>query len=93
MAVLEAMAYGLPVISTRVGGIPEVVVQGETGLLVSPGDVQALAAGISLLLRNPDLCQKLGTNGRRLVEESYLVEPVMEQLYSLYDTLLNKAAY
>jgi glycosyltransferase involved in cell wall biosynthesis len=92
LAVLEAMAYGLPVISTPVGGIPEIIVDGKTGLLVNPGDVQALSDRISLLLRNPDLCQKLGTNARRLVEDKFLVDVIMQQLYSLYDTLLKEAA-
>lgn len=88
LAVLEAMTYGLPVISTPVGGIPDVIVDGKTGLLVNPGDVQAISDRISLLLCNPDLCQTLGTNARQLVEDKFQVDVIVQQLYSLYDTFL-----
>ena len=91
MAVLEAMAYGLPVISTPVGGIPEAVVDGETGFLVSPGDVQALSKKISLLLGNPDLCLELGANARRMVEEKFQVDVILQRLYALYDSCLDEA--
>jgi phosphatidyl-myo-inositol dimannoside synthase len=65
---LEAMAAGLPVVAARAGGVPEVVVEGETGLLVPPGDVHALAGALSSLLRNPMQRTRLGAAGRRRSE-------------------------
>jgi len=91
MAVLEAMAYGLPVISTPVGGIPDAVVDGKTGFLVNPGDVQAISGKLSLLLGDPDLCLEFGANARRLVEEKFQVDVIMQRLYALYDTCLEEA--
>jgi glycosyltransferase involved in cell wall biosynthesis len=66
MALLEAMAVGLPVIATRVGGIPEVVREGETGMLVEVGDVDGLAAAIQTLVNDPALRVAMGVAGRRL---------------------------
>ena len=88
MAILEAMAYGLPVISTPVGGIPEAVINGKTGFLVDPGDVQALSARLSLLLENPELCRELGANARQLVEEKFQVDAILRRLYTLYEACL-----
>jgi glycosyltransferase involved in cell wall biosynthesis len=56
----EAMAAGLPVIATRVGGIPEIISDGETGLLVSPGDATQLAGAIEFLADNPDARARMG---------------------------------
>jgi glycogen(starch) synthase len=61
---IEAMAAGLPVVATRVGGIPEVVADGETGLLVPPGDAPALAAAVDRLLADPALAKRLGASAR-----------------------------
>lgn len=62
---LEAMAAGLPVVAARAGGVPEVVMEGGTGLLVPPGDERALANALSSLLRNPEYGRRLGAAGRR----------------------------
>jgi glycosyltransferase involved in cell wall biosynthesis len=64
LTLIEAMAAGLPVVATRVGGIGEVVVDGETSLLAASGDDAALAESILRLADNPDLGRQLGTNGR-----------------------------
>jgi glycosyltransferase involved in cell wall biosynthesis len=69
--VLEAMASGLPVVSTDVGGLPEVVVPGETGWLTPPGDSAALAAAISHLLNDPETRLAFGRAGRRRVEQAF----------------------
>jgi glycosyltransferase involved in cell wall biosynthesis len=71
LAVPEAMAAGLPVIATRVGAIPEMVAQDETGLLVSPGDAGALRASIETLLARPEARVRMGAAGRRVVEADY----------------------
>jgi starch synthase len=66
-AVLEAMAAGLPVVATTVGAIPEMVVDGVTGLLVQPGDDRALAHALRYLLDRPDVREQMGSAGRRRV--------------------------
>jgi glycosyltransferase involved in cell wall biosynthesis len=84
VAAVEAAACGLPVIASRVGGLPEVVLDGETGLLVPPGDVNALAAAMARLLSEPELRARMGQAGRRFVLEHYRWEDnakLMEQLY------------
>ncbi|MEW6106606.1 MAG: glycosyltransferase [Bacillota bacterium] len=64
MAVLEGMYFGLPVVASRVGGLRDIVQHGETGILVPPGDVEALSSALATLLRSPDLRQRMGSAGR-----------------------------
>ena len=71
LTVLEAMEAGIPVIATDVGGIPEAVVNGETGYLFSPGDVDAFAGSIELLATEKDLCHKLGSCGVKRVDAHF----------------------
>jgi phosphatidylinositol alpha-1,6-mannosyltransferase len=68
---LEAGAFGKPVVGTRSGGVPEAVVDGETGLIVPPDDSAAAAEAITLLLRDRDLAQRLGAEGARRAQEQY----------------------
>jgi glycosyltransferase involved in cell wall biosynthesis len=68
---VEAMASGTPVVATAVGGIPEIVVDGECGLLVEPGSAAAIAGAVNHLLDRPALRRRLGERGRRLVEERF----------------------
>jgi glycosyltransferase involved in cell wall biosynthesis len=85
LTILEAMARGLAVVTTPVGGNPEVVVDGETGLLVPVGDAAALSRALLHLRRNPEECQRLGRAGRRRVEEHFDVRRMVgryEELYS-----------
>lgn len=79
VAILEAMASGLPVVSTTVSGIPEAVVDGETGLLVPPVDVGALAEALSRLLGDSALRRRMGAAGRRRVEERFTIEAIVER--------------
>ena len=68
---LEAHASGLPVLASRIGGIPEYVADGETGLLFEPENAGALADAVVRLAADPDLVKRLGDNGRRAVSERY----------------------
>jgi glycosyltransferase involved in cell wall biosynthesis len=71
VSVLEAMAAELPVVASRVGGLPELVVEGETGLLVSPGDSVELAAALERLVADRDLRRRLGAAGRAYAEAHF----------------------
>ncbi len=86
--ILEAMAAGLPVVATRVGGVPEVVVAGETGLLVPPRDPDALSRAIVTLLRDPALRQTMGRAGQERVRHRFSVEQMVRRTESLYERLL-----
>ncbi len=90
LALLEAMAAGLPVIASRVGGLPEVVTDGENGLLIPPQDPQALATALERLLADPDLAQKLGANARRHVEENYSLERLGREINEIYAELISE---
>lgn len=81
---LQAMAMERAVIGTDCGGIAEIVLPGQTGLLVPPRQVEPLAAAILSLLRQPDLRQQLGRQGRRLVARQYSVEAMAEAVENLY---------
>ena len=69
--IIEAMATGLPVIGSRVGGIPEMVKNGTTGFLVSPGDVAALAERLRWVLEHPKEAQEMGSHARTLAERFF----------------------
>jgi glycosyltransferase involved in cell wall biosynthesis len=83
MAALEAMAAGRPVVGSRVGGLPELVVDGETGLLVPPGDAPALGAAIAGLVRDPARREAFGSAGkaRAAMYSAARVGPRLEQVY------------
>jgi glycosyltransferase involved in cell wall biosynthesis len=82
---LEASASGLPVVATRVGGIPEVVSDGENGFLVSPLDIKGLAERILYLLENPSRAHEMGLLGRRIVEEKFSWQRVAERVMEVYN--------
>ncbi len=88
-AFVEAMAMKKPVIGTRVGGVPEVVREGENGLLVDPGDAAGLADAIIRLLRNPGLAKSMGERGRTLAATEFSVERMCLRMHALYETLLH----
>ncbi len=93
LVLLEAMAAGLPVVATAVGGTPEVVVDGVTGLLVPPHDPQSLAQAIIRLLGDPDLRRRMGQAGRERVERHFTVERMVRETESLYEMLLREKGY
>lgn len=85
LSVLEAMALGRPVVASAVGGIPEMIDDGVTGLLVPPGDPDALAAAIVRLLRDHPYADVLGRRGRDVVHERFCVEQMVRAVERLYD--------
>ena len=84
VAAIEALAAGRPVVATRVGGVPAVVEDGETGLLVGVGDVDALAAHLRRLARDPDLRARLGARGAERVRERYALERMADEVEAIY---------
>lgn len=88
MVALEAMALGKPVVASRVGGLPEAVEDGVTGLLVEPGDPSALAAAIGALLDDPDRARKMGEAGRARVERDFTLERMTSEYLALYAELV-----
>jgi glycosyltransferase involved in cell wall biosynthesis len=91
-AVLEAMASGLAVIGTDVGGIPEAIVNGESGLLISPGDVQALTQAIDELVADPVLRARLGQQARSRIEQNFSLQQELEGNLVVYQQILTDAA-
>jgi len=89
MSILEAMAAGLPVVASAVGGVPELVVDGETGLLVPPGDERALAAALARIVGDASLRTRLGAAGRARAEERFALELFRARHIELYARLLD----
>jgi glycosyltransferase involved in cell wall biosynthesis len=90
MAVLEAMSYGLPVVATPVGGVPQIVAGNRTGLLVPPGDTSALAEAILRVLREPEMALALGNAARAVVCTGYDARHLTERLTEVYGSVLNE---
>jgi len=84
LVALEAMAAGLPVVATRVGGLPELIEDGRTGLLVAAGDANAMAAAVTRLLTDPAEAAAMGTAARERVRENFLVSQNAPLNLSLY---------
>jgi glycosyltransferase involved in cell wall biosynthesis len=88
----QALAMGKPCVSFDLDGAPEVVIPGETGFLVKPGDVRELADAISELLANPQLRARMGEAGRHRVDPAFRAETMVEQIASVYQLLLSRYA-
>ncbi|MGH7229130.1 MAG: glycosyltransferase [Nitrospiraceae bacterium] len=86
---MQALAMGLPVVSTTVGSIPDVVLDGETGFVVPPCDAEALTDRIELLLKDHALRARLGARSRALVERSYSLDRMLDGLEKVYQRLMN----
>jgi len=83
MVVIEAMAFGLPVVATNAGGVPEIVMDGVTGILVPPDDPEALARAISRIMSDRKMASEMGLQGRRRAVERYQLSTHIDQLESV----------
>ncbi|PYI87357.1 MAG: hypothetical protein DME26_06370 [Verrucomicrobia bacterium] len=88
VSLMEAAACGVPAVATEVGGVPELIENGVTGLLVPPGDTVALADSIQTLLQDPSLALRMGVAARRRAEEHFSVRRQVDRLQALWSELL-----
>jgi glycosyltransferase involved in cell wall biosynthesis len=88
IAVVEAMAMGKAVVATTTGGLPEVVAQGVTGLLVPPGDVESLAATVVSLLEDKARREQMGRNGKARAQERFSLDASVKQMEQFYGEVL-----
>jgi glycosyltransferase involved in cell wall biosynthesis len=89
--VLEGMASGVPIVGTRVGGVPELVEDGVSGLLVDPGDVPAMSNAVLALLTDPDRARAMGEKGRTRATEDYDINRVIVRIEDVFSDLLKRA--
>ena len=87
--IIEAMVAGLPVVATRVGGNPELVTDGDSGILVPPGDPDSMAAAIAGYIDSPALAEKHGKAGYERVSEKHSMQSMVDGYLSVYDRVLN----
>ncbi len=89
VSLLQAASAGVPIVASCVGGIPEAVRDGDTGLLVPPGDVAALSTAINALLANNELRQRLGANGRIRMQQEFGIDAMVEGNLAVYQEVLS----
>ena len=92
VTIIEALAAARPVVATAVGGVPDVVDDGETGFLVPPGDTQAIAERLEVLARDPALRGSMGETGRERVLRRYSVDRLVGDVDALYRELLSSSS-
>jgi glycosyltransferase involved in cell wall biosynthesis len=90
LAMLEYMAEQLPVVTTDVGQCADIINQAQAGIVVPPGDGDALAQAVIKLLRDAGLARRLGANGRKFVQERFSTDAMVQQFVSLYNMLLSQ---
>ena len=88
LTILEAMATGLPVVSSRVGGVADLVANGHTGQLCPPADAEALAEAMAGYVKNPEKTRIHGTAGRKTAEERFAVERMVAEYQTLFEQAL-----
>jgi glycosyltransferase involved in cell wall biosynthesis len=89
-SILQAMASGVPVVATKVGGVPEVVFHEKTGILIEPGDHEGLAKGIIRILNKPGEALRFAANAKELVLKEHSIEHMIDKIEGLYKKLLEK---
>jgi colanic acid/amylovoran biosynthesis glycosyltransferase len=90
VSLMEAAACGVPAVATAVGGVPELIADGMTGLLAPPGDRQGMAAALGRLLRDPGLAAAMGRQARARAEERFSVRQQVDRLVALWDGVLRE---
>lgn len=90
VSILEAMAYSCGVVASNTGGIPQMIINGETGILIKPGSEEALKEGINRLLSNEALCESLGENAYDKVKKEFSIDTNMEKLLKIYEGILKR---
>jgi glycosyltransferase involved in cell wall biosynthesis len=85
---MEAAACGVPAVATAVGGVPELVEQGVTGLLIPPGDAPAFAAALRDLIENPSRAAEMGRSARRRAEEQFCLAQQVDRLLAVWSEVL-----
>ena len=84
---LEAMSSGKPIVASRVGGIPELVLDGETGFLVPSGDAQSLSDSLTLLVRDRNLRESLGTRGQEIVRKRFTKDRMLSDYTRIIESV------
>jgi len=88
--IIEGMAAGKPIIATNGGGVPEIVDDGKTGILIPMGDVQAMAQSICRVLANPSLAADMGVRGRERVRDYFTIERKARNVEAVYQTMFGR---
>ena len=89
LVLIEAMQYSLPIVSTFEGGIPDIVVDSETGFLVPQRDAVALADKLEILIKNPELRKQMGEAGRKKYEEEFTLERFENRLVEILKSVIS----
>ena len=87
VSILEAMANACGIVASKTGGIPDMIIQGDTGLFAMPKDTKTLEEGLLKLLADPELCRTLGENARRKAEAEFSIDNNMKQLLAIYESI------
>ena len=87
-SLLEAMSAGKPIIATRIGGIPDLIIDQKNGLLIQPGDVSKLAHSIEYLLDNPAIANEMGEQGARIATSEFSVKKAVDSIIKIYKEII-----